>query len=143
VWEAVNNAWNQRILNYTQSKQLNLLKDIGFTAPNWEDLAYVLIMLVVGVALGGAVWTMWDRREHDPWLRLLHRVRRRLAGAGVELGAAAPPRRIATAVTARYGPSGAPLAGWLLKLEMLRYAPSSHESLRTLQRELKQIPWPA
>jgi hypothetical protein len=35
------------------------------------------------------------------------------------------------------------LAGWLLKLEMLRYAPSSHESLRTLQRELKQIPWPA
>ena len=143
VWEAVNNAWNQRILNYTQSRQLNLLKDIGFTAPSWEDLAYVLIMLVVVVALGGAAWTVWDRREHDPWLRLLHRVRRRLASKGVELTPAAPPRRIATAVTARFGASGAPLAGWLLKLEQQRYAQSSDASLRTLQRELRQIPWPA
>jgi hypothetical protein len=143
VWDAVNNAWNQRILNYTQSRQLNLLKDIGFQAPSWEDLAYVLILLVVVVALGGAAWTVWDRREHDPWLRLLHRVRRRLGSAGVELGAAAPPRRIATAVTARFGPSGAPLAHWLLKLEMQRYAPSAPASLRALQKELKQIPWPA
>jgi hypothetical protein len=143
VWEAMNNAWNQRILNYTQSRQLNLLKDIGFKAPSWEDLAYVLIMLVVVVALGGAAWTVWDRREHDPWLRLLHRVRRRLVSNGVELTPAAPPRRIATAVTARFGASGAPLAGWLLKLEMQRYARSSEASLRALQRELRQIPWPA
>ena len=143
MWEAMNNAWNQRILNYTQSRQLNLLKDIGFAAPDWEDLAYVLIFLVVAVALGGAAWTMWDRREHDPWLRLLHRVRRRLAGAGIELPAATPPRRMAHAVSARFGPSGAPLAGWLLKLEMQRYAPSSPQSLRALQSELKRISWPA
>lgn len=143
VWEAMNNAWNQRILNYTQTRQLSLLKDIGFAAPDWEDLAYVLIFLVVLVALGGAAWTVWDRREHDPWLRLLHRVRRRLAGTGMELPAAAPPRRIANAVTTRFGASGAPLARWLLELEMQRYAPSSPQSLRALQRELKRISWPA
>jgi transglutaminase-like putative cysteine protease len=143
AWEAVNNAWNQRILNYTQSRQLNLLKDIGFTAPSWEDLTYVLIALVVIVALGGAAWTIWDRREHDPWLRLLHRVRRRLAAQGVELTPAAPPRRIATVVTARFGEMGAPLARWLLKMEMQRYAPAPAESLGTLQYELRQIPWPA
>ncbi|HUR87571.1 MAG TPA: DUF3488 and transglutaminase-like domain-containing protein [Ramlibacter sp.] len=143
VWEAVNNTWNQRILNYTQSRQLNLLKDIGFEAPSWEDLAYVLIALVVIVALGGAAWTIWDRREHDPWLRLLHQVRRRLGTKGMELTPATPPRRIATAITARFGDSGAPLAHWLLKLEMQRYSPSSNASLRALQRELKQIPWPA
>ena len=143
VWEAVNNTWNQRILNYTQSRQLNLLKDIGFEAPSWEDLAYVLIMLVVGVALAGAAWTIWDRREHDPWLRLLQRVRRRLVSNGIELTPASPPRGIATAVTARFGPPGAPLADWLLRLEMQRYAPSSDASLRALQRQLKQIPWPA
>jgi hypothetical protein len=143
AWEAVNNAWNQRILNYTQSRQLNLLKDMGFSSPSWEDLTYVLIALVVAVALAGAAWTVWDRREHDPWLRLLNRVRRRLAARGIELTPAAPPRRIATAITARYGDSGAPLASWLLKLEMQRYAPSPAVGLGALQRELRQIPWPA
>jgi transglutaminase-like putative cysteine protease len=143
AWDAVNNAWNQRILNYTQTRQLNLLKDIGFSSPSWEDLTFVLIALVVIVALGGAAWTIWDRREHDPWLRLLHRVRRRLAAQGLELTPAAPPRRIATAVTARFGELGAPLAHWLLKLEKQRYARSPGASLRALQAELRQIPWPA
>lgn len=143
AWEAVNNAWNQRILNYTQSRQLNLLKDIGFSSPSWEDLTYVLIALVVLVALGGAAWTLWDRREHDPWLRLLNRVRRRLAAQGLQLTPAAPPRRMATAVTARFGHLGAPLAHWLLKLEEQRYARSPDASLRALQAELRQIPWPA
>jgi transglutaminase-like putative cysteine protease len=142
AWEAVNNAWNQRILNYTQSRQLDLLKNVGFASPSWEDLTYVLIAIVVIVALGGAGWTLWDRREHDPWLRLLNRVRRRLAAQGIELTPAAPPRRIATAVTARFGELGAPLASWLLKLEVQRYAPSSGASLRALQSELRHISWP-
>jgi transglutaminase-like putative cysteine protease len=142
AWDAVNNAWNQRILNYTQSRQLDLLKNIGFSSPSWEDLTYVLIALVVIVALGGATWTLWDRREHDPWLRLLNRVRRRLAAQGLELTPATPPRRIATAVTERFGQLGAPLANWLLKLEVHRYAPSSAASLRALQSELRQMSWP-
>ncbi len=29
-WDAVNNGWNQWVLNYTQSKQLDLLKNLGF-----------------------------------------------------------------------------------------------------------------
>lgn len=143
AWEAVNNAWNQRILNYTQSRQLELLKNIGFSSPSWEDLTYVLIALVVIVALAGAGWTLWDRREHDPWLRLMHRVRRRLAAQGIELTPAAAPRRMAAAVSARFGELGAPLANWLLKLEMQRYAPSSGATLRALRAELRQISWPA
>jgi transglutaminase-like putative cysteine protease len=143
AWEAINNAWNQRILNYTQSRQLNLLKDIGFSAPSWEDLAYVLIAIIVLVAMGGAAWTVWDRREHDPWLRLLHRVRRRLASTGMNLTPAAPPRRIAMLVTAQFGQAGAQLADWLLKLEQQRYAPSARADLRALQRELRTIAWPA
>jgi transglutaminase-like putative cysteine protease len=143
AWEAINNAWNQRILNYTQSRQLNLLRDIGFSAPSWEDLAYVLIAIVVIVATAGAAWTIWDRREHDPWLRLLQRVRRRLAQAGMNLTPAAPPRRIAMLVTAQFGQAGAQLADWLLKLEQQRYAPSAAADLRALQRELRTIAWPA
>ena len=143
AWEALNNGWNQWVLNYTQSKQLDLLKNLGFQSPSWEDLSYVLLALLVLVALGGAAWTLWERRQHDPWLRLLARARRRLQEAGVELPPAAPPRRIATVVTARFGDRAEELADWLLKLETQRYARTPGASLAALQREFKILAWPS
>lgn len=142
AWEAVNNAWNQRVLNYTQSKQLEMLKNLGFESPSWEDLSYVLLGLVVVVASGGALWTLWERAQHDPWLRLLMRVRRRLLRAGVQLPAASGPRQIATVVTERFGDNARLLADWLLKLEAQRYARAPHASLAALQHEYKHLPWP-
>ncbi len=156
AWEAVNNGWNQWILNYTQSKQLNLLKDIGFESPSWEDLSYVLLGIIIFVSLAGAAWTLWERSRHDPWLRLLARAQRELQKAGVDVKATSPPRQIAEIVAQRFGTqagkdgntdAGAavgPLRDWLLRLEALRYAPAPAraDSLATLQREFRQLPWP-
>jgi transglutaminase-like putative cysteine protease len=142
AWDALNNSWNQWVLNYTQSKQLDLLKNLGFSSPSWEDLSYVLLALLVALALTGAAWTLWERRQHDPWLRLLVRVRKRLAQAGIELPAAAPPRQIATLVTVRFGEPGRALADWLLKLESQRYARNPGVSLGALRREYQQLSWP-
>jgi protein-glutamine gamma-glutamyltransferase len=142
AWEALNNGWNQWVLNYTQSKQLDMLKNLGFQSPSWEDLSYVLIALVVAVALAGAGWTLWERRQHDPWLRLLARARRRLQSAGVPLPDTAPPRQMATAVTARFGEQGRGLADWLLELETQRYARTPAASLSTLRREFNHLAWP-
>jgi len=142
AWEALNNSWNQWVLNYTQSKQLDMLKNLGFTTPSWEDLSYVLLALVVALALTGAAWTLWERRQHDPWLRLLMRVRKRLAHAGIELPPTTPPRQIATVVTQRFGEPGRAMADWLLKLESQRYARHPDVSLASLQREFKQLAWP-
>ncbi|RYF41906.1 MAG: DUF3488 domain-containing protein [Comamonadaceae bacterium] len=142
AWEAVNNSWNQWVLNYTQSRQLNLLKDIGFESPSWEDLSYVLICIVVLVALTGAGWTLWERSQHDPWLRLLGRVGKRLEAAGLTAAPASGPRQLATLVTQRFGEAGKGLSDWLLRLEAQRYARNPHASLAALQREFKHIPWP-
>ncbi|NPC55682.1 transglutaminase family protein [Caenimonas soli] len=142
AWEALNNSWNQWVLNYSQSKQLDLLRSLGFETPGWEDLSFVLLMLLVTVAMCGAAWTLWEQSQHDPWLRLLNRVRKRLDGAGIELPPAAPPRQIATAVTTRFGERASGLADWLLKLETQRYARNPAVSLKTLQREFKQLAWP-
>lgn len=141
-WEAMNNRWNQWILNYTQSRQLNLLRNLGFESPSWEDLARVLLAIVVVVALAGALWSWWDRLQHDPWLRLLGRARRRLRQAGLETGAATPPREIANLVTTRFGPDARGLAQWLLRLEAQRYAPAPEATLRALRREFQQLSWP-
>jgi transglutaminase-like putative cysteine protease len=143
AWEALNNSWNQWVLNYTQSRQLDLLRNLGFQSPSWEDLSYVLIAILVLLSLAGAAWSWWDRRVHDPWLRLLARARKRLAAAGLEAGHAAPPRQIATLVTARFGEDGRPLADWFLRLEAQRYAPRPQADLRALRREFQEIPWPA
>ncbi|MDO8280404.1 MAG: DUF3488 and transglutaminase-like domain-containing protein [Burkholderiaceae bacterium] len=153
-WEALNNGWNQWVLNYTQSRQLNLLKNIGFASPSWEDLSYVLIGLLVLASLIGAAWTLWERSQHDPWLRLLERARRRLRKAGFDIPAASPPRQIAAMLQARQAlasegrrtcaegtPSGS-VEEWLLRLEAQRYARSTDSTLSELKREFKQLAWP-
>lgn len=155
MWEAVNNGWNQWILNYTQSKQLNLLRDIGFESPSWEDLSYVLIGIIVLVSLCGAAWTLWERHRQDPWLRLLHAASQRLAKIGVPSHPGTPPRQLAQALLRMRpgGDAGTPteqtrridaIRQWLLRLEVYRYAPGGGDrgGLATLQREFKLLDWP-
>jgi transglutaminase-like putative cysteine protease len=146
TWEAVNNRWNQWILNYTQGKQLQLLKDIGFESPSWEDLAYVLLGIIVAVSLAGAAWTLWERTQHDPWLRLLGRARKQLAKAGLTSHAATSPRQLALQVMERYGDEGRPLHDWLLQLEGQRYAGtpagSAAPRLASLKKQYTQLSWP-
>ncbi|MDE2418706.1 MAG: DUF3488 domain-containing transglutaminase family protein [Burkholderiales bacterium] len=151
MWEAVNNRWNQWVLNYSQARQFELLRNLGFASPSWEDLTYVLIALVVGVSLLGAAWTLWERSRQDPWLRLLQLAARRLAAAGLDIPANTPPRQMATLLQRHAGTTEAhkqTIVGWLLRLEAWRYAPhnatpDASRTLATLQREARQLPWPA
>jgi transglutaminase-like putative cysteine protease len=146
AWEAVNNSWNQHVLNYTQSRQLDLLKQLGFSAPSLQDLATVLAWLLVAVSLAGAGWTLWERRRHDPWLRLLDEARMRVKKAGLDVATATPPRQIALQVSARFGVDGQPLHDWLLKLEAQRYAPRNANApdvaLPALRTEFRRLRWP-
>ena len=144
VWDAVNNRWNQSVLNYTQGKQLNLLKNLGFNNPSWTDLVYVLIAVVVLVSLAGAGWTLWERQQHDPWLRLLRRASQRLHTLGLTDTEHLPPRALALRVRERWGdtPFSHSVTQWLLQLERQRYSRESPVSLATLQREYQQLAWP-
>ena len=155
LWEATNNGWSQWVLNYTQGKQLNLLKNIGFTSPSWADLSYVLIGIVVLAAVLGGAWTLWDRTQHDPWLRLLASARKRLGKVGIASTPATSPRQLASLVLARYGERGQGLHDWLMQLESQRYAYASDSpagpvgsaqpqaALHQLRQQFGRLPWPA
>ncbi len=143
AWEAVNGRWNQWVLNYTQSKQLDLLRDLGFEAPGWEDLGFLLIGLVVTASLAGAAWARWDHQRQDPWLRLLAQARRRVQAAGVQAPPQGGPRQLAQALTDRFGERARVLADWLLALEAQRYARDPGADLRRLRRDFDRLPWPA
>lgn len=144
AWEAINNRWNQTVLNYSQGNQLDLLKSLGFKAPSWTDLAYVLISVLVVVSLAGAAWNLWERQQHDPWVRLLTRARHRLDKLGVDAGEQTPPRELARLAQRHFGDTSfaKSVSLWLLRLEAQRYSRQSPLSLATLQREFQQLPWP-
>ncbi len=146
LWDAANNGWNQWVLNYTQSRQLNLLRNLGFESPSWEDLSYVLIAVVVLASLVGAAWTLWEKHRQDPWLRLLHQTATRLRKAGLAVTDNTPPRHMAALVTQHSAPQDTalgPLCDWLLRMESWRYAPgSATQQLATLRREFRHLPWP-
>lgn len=142
-WEALNNGWNQWVLNYTQGRQFGLLKNLGFDTPSWQDLSYLLIGVIVVVSLAGALWAWWERGQHDPWLRLLERTRQKLRRSGLDLPPACPPRQMAEAALGQFGPGAQPLHDWLLALESQRYAPHPLRRLGTLRRDFHQLRWPA
>lgn len=124
-WEAMNNRWNQWVLNYSRGAQLDLLKNLGFQSPDWVDLAYVLIGLLCTASLGGAAWALWDRHRQDPWQRLQRRVAQALQRLGVPVAAHDPPRTRAAAVRRSLGARGDELAAQLEALDRARYAPGA------------------
>ncbi|WP_235580485.1 DUF3488 and transglutaminase-like domain-containing protein [Rhizobacter sp. Root404] len=121
-WEALNNRWNQWVMNYSRGQQLDLLKNIGFDSPSWEDLTLLLIGALSTLALVGAAWAWWDRHRVDPWTRQMDRLRAALQRAGVSAAAHEPPRALAQRVRARWGAAGEPLAELLDALERQRYS---------------------
>jgi len=146
LWDATNERWNQWVLNYTQSRQLDLLSQLGFEAPSWEDLIYLLAGLLVIASLLGAAWQLWSQHQIDPWLKLLQQARRVLLKAGLKIPAQSSPRQLMQVLRQQTDvdlqrPN---LQAWLLRLEALRYAPRSRQSdyrrqLATLRRDLQRL----
>jgi len=120
-WEALNNRWNQWVLNYSRGQQLEVLKDLGFDAPDWQTLAKLLVTALSSLALLGAAWAWWDRHRIDPWTRQREALLRTLRRVGVEAQAHDAPGMLARRVRERHGEAGAPLAALLDRLEAQRY----------------------
>ncbi|MDP3521239.1 MAG: DUF3488 and transglutaminase-like domain-containing protein [Hydrogenophaga sp.] len=147
LWEAANNGWNQWVLNYTQSRQFDLLRQLGLQASDWTDLLHALVAVLVGAATLGALWTLWERRHTDPWLRLLERARQRLRRAGLAAAPNSTPRQLAQQLPGHLSPADRDaLQRWLMALETQRYRASptpDRRALATLEREFRRLPWPS
>ena len=120
-WEAVNNRWNQWVLNYTRGQQLDVLRNLGFASPSWEDLALLLVESLSVLALTGAAWAWFDRHRIDPWVRQLERIKRAVRALGLQAAAHEPPRALALRIRATFGAAGEPIAALLDVLDQQRY----------------------
>ena len=121
-WEAVDNRWNQWVLNYSRGQQFDALKRLGFDSPSWEDLAMLTAGTFGVLALAGAAWAGWEQRRIDPWLRQMERLRRAVRALGLATGAHDTPRALAQRLRSRFGVRSEPLAALLDALERQRYS---------------------
>jgi len=122
-WEALNNRWNQWVLNYSRVQQFDLLQRLGFRSPDWQALGFILLCLMVAGALAGAAWALWDRHRQDPWQRLQRQVREALEPLGIDARTFDSPRRLAVMVRDRLGDRSDVLAYELDALDRARYGP--------------------
>ena len=151
VWDAVNSRWSDWVQNYSQPRQLNLMRQLGYHDPDWRDLLQLLAGLMAGTSLFAALWAYYAQRRRDPWLHLLEQARQRLRRAGLQSLAHTPPRTLAAALQAcapDQHPDLRAISDWLLRMEAWRYAPSGNTrpgrqaGLATLRREYRQLHWP-
>lgn len=149
VWEAVNNSWNQWVLNYTQREQMDMLSKLGLSSPNWMDLVRILGGLVLAAAIIVVLVLQYQRRRTDPWLALLTQARKRMRQAGMPdaaLSSATTPRILARMVHTQ-APDLAPAFGqWLKAMERQRYAHATGQAapkaeLAALRKQLRLLPW--
>ena len=147
AWEAINNQWNQSVLNFGQGAQIALLKRFGIDTPSGEDLAsvlaYALAAVLAGGAALGALWAAWPARRADPSQALLRQLHRQLRALGLPLPTHLPPRQIAQRLKQHWGEAAAPVCDWLLQLEHWRYGPRGDAAaLRLLQTRWAALVWP-
>lgn len=141
-WEAVTNAWNQRVLNYTPEKQKALVQSLGFDHVDWRILtalmfligslvtAVMVLPLVVNrprIAPADAAYRALCRSlERQGMPRALHEgpraYRARLTAADSRLSnekKAAAARFLEIYETLRYGDSDKPSANAVSQLKSL------------------------
>ena len=120
-WEAVNNRWNQWVLDYSRGTQLNLLARMGFSQPDWQDLAWLMVAACGGLSLAATGWAWWERQRIDPWKRQMTQLRAAVLRLGVPSADHDSPRTLAQRVRTQLGESAEPLARGFDAIDAARY----------------------
>jgi protein-glutamine gamma-glutamyltransferase len=61
-WDAINTAWNDRVLKFSYDDQLRLLQQLGFTSPGAQELGWAFATGLIGWLL----WIAWHVGRTGP-----------------------------------------------------------------------------
>lgn len=138
-WEAVNNRWNQWVLNYSSTQQFDLLNRLGFDSPNLRDLAWMLLAGVGSIAGLSLLVGWWLNHRNNPWARQMQQVRYALRSLGVCLADHDPPLTLAhkTRADLHERAQAEALAKALSALDTLRYGPITSQA--AIKRQFRLI----
>ncbi|RZI41556.1 DUF3488 domain-containing protein [Herbaspirillum sp. HC18] len=124
-WDAVTNAWNQWVLNYTPQQQRNFIQSLGFDHVDWPTiiaLMFVLVILAVGIVV---LPLLLHEQKRDPVDALYEKLCIRLERRGFPRARHEGPRSYGARLTAAESPlpqeQKAALARFLELYETVRY----------------------
>ena len=126
--ETMDNRWKEWVLGYNRSAQFDLLKKVGVSAPDSDDLGRLLMGAIGAAALFGAGAAWWDSHRRTPGQRLTRRLEsalRALQAHGVAVAAHDSPGVVAASLRRRFGAPAEDLALALDALERQRYGPAT------------------
>jgi protein-glutamine gamma-glutamyltransferase len=135
-WDAVTNAWNQWVLNYTPDKQRDFIASLGFKQVDWSTMT-VLLMTVGGIVAGIVLLPLLMHRPRlTPVDALYQKLCRRLARQGLPRAVHEGPRAYAARLTATASPLSPArkeaLARFLHVYETIKYGPAKDVPLSAL-----------
>ncbi|CAN5132005.1 protein-glutamine gamma-glutamyltransferase TgpA [soil metagenome] len=82
-WDAIENDWNQWIVQYNTDAQRGLLDRLGLGDFDWHHLVLAIVIIVTGSSLGMTAVVLWRREPRDPLLLRFARFEAKLARAGL------------------------------------------------------------
>ena len=145
-WEALENAWNQRVLGYSVESGIELLKKLGLKKATWFTLAGLLIGFF-GILVGLYFLVLKIRTpKQDPWIKVYNLLRSKLEKAGITSTPATGPRTLAQKVNVMAKKNAKlkenkEIQNILQQLELLRYAKNkkNRTSLKKLKAEIQKL----
>lgn len=137
-WDAVNNAWNQKILGYDQQRQLDLLNELGWPDADWSSLVGMLVA-VASLLLGlTAAWALYRHEPGDPAQRLWHKALRHLARRQVDCAPWETPFTLQAKVDRECPPLSGPFREVVDHYLQARYG--KHPDLQSLRDAVARLP---
>lgn len=137
-WEAVNNAWNQWVLNYTPHRQQGFFRWLGFDRVDWRTMTAAMVALGVAAIALSFLPMLLRRQRRDPVQVLYQSLCRRLARQGFPREPHEGPRAYAARLTAAQSPLSpakkAALARFLACYETVRYGTAEQAPKSALAR---------
>lgn len=82
-WDALDNAWNQWVLAYGPELQKDVLRSLGMTNPNWQNMALWLAYGFVLLSLLFSAYLLYQRPRQTPVARLYQQFCLKAERAGI------------------------------------------------------------
>ena len=140
-WDALGNAWNQRVLGYNPLRQRDFLQSLGMQAPDWKAMTLALTVLCSALLAVMTAWVLLHRPPADPAERAWSLLSQKLARRGLARRAWEGPQDYAARVAAAAPEHGEAISLIARLYQGLRYgrtAPADAVSeLKTQVRKFK------
>ncbi len=124
-WDAVNNRWNQMVLDYSAGRQRDLLEALGFHNPDWRTLTGLMAAVLTLVMAAVGLPLLRNRHRRDPLESLYERFCRNLQRQGQTRALHEGPQGWRQRLQATEAASPEKLRAWcefLTLYETMRYA---------------------